>query len=67
MGRRVVVANRAVAGTGENLAVMDEHGADGDFAGGGRGTRFRERLLHELDVRFHLRRENNTRKDRKRN
>ncbi len=67
VGSGVAIANGAVAGTGKNLAVMDEHGADGDFAGGGGGgTRFSKCFLHELNVRFHLRRENNMRKDRKR-
>jgi len=63
----VAVADRAVTGKSEDLAVMDEHGADGDFAGGSRGACFGERCLHELDVSFHCRRENNMRKERKRN
>ncbi len=54
VGRRVVVANRAVAGTGENLAVMDKHGTDWDFAGGSCVARFGKSLLHELGVTLHL-------------
>ncbi len=53
VGRGVAIADGAVAGTGENPAVMDEHGADGDFAGGGRETSFGQGLLHELDISFH--------------
>src|SRR5260370_21213849 len=53
VGRGVAIADGAVAGTGENLAVMDEHGADGDFAGGGRETSFGQGFLHELEITFH--------------
>ncbi len=62
----VAIADGAVARTGENFAVMDEHGADGYFAGCCRSARFNQRFPHELDVSFHLRRENNTRKQWKR-
>jgi len=61
VGGGVAVANGAIAGTSEDLGVVDEHGADGNFAGCGGGTGFDERFLHELNVSFHLRRENNTR------
>lgn len=61
MSGRVVVADAAVAGTGENLAVMDKDGANGDFAGSGGVACFRECFLHELDVSFHLGRENSMR------
>ena len=54
-------ANRAVAGAGQNFAVLDEHGPDGDFARGGRGAGFVEGHFHERDVRFHLGREDNMR------
>lgn len=57
----IAVANRAVAGAGENFAVLDEHGADGYFAGRGCGAGFLKGHLHECDVRFHLRREDNMR------
>ncbi len=57
----VTVANCAVARAGQNFAVMDEHGADGYFARSGRGAGFLEGRLHECDVRFHLRREDNMR------
>ena len=67
VGSGVIVADGAIAGTAENLAVVDEHGADGDFAGYSCGARFSDRLLHELDVCFHLPRENNTRGEEKLN
>ena len=57
VGRGVIVADGAVAGACEDLALMDQESADGDFAGRGRGAGFGERLLHELDVGFHLSRE----------
>jgi len=43
----IVVADGAIAGTAEDLSVMDEHGADGHFAGAGRGAGFRECFLHK--------------------
>lgn len=63
MGGGVAIADGAVTGTGEDLAVVDEDGADGDFSGCSCAARLGEGFLHELDVSFHLRRENNTRKD----
>ena len=66
VGRGIVVSDGTVAGTSECFAVVDKHGADGNFAGGGGGVGFSERLLHEFEVRFHLGRENNTRKRRMR-
>ncbi len=56
----VAITDGAVARTGENFAVMDEHGTDGYFAGCCRSARFNQRFPHELDVSFHLRREDNT-------
>jgi hypothetical protein len=53
VGRGVIVTDGAIAGTDQNLMVVDEHGANGDFGGFGRGTGFRERFLHELNVCFH--------------
>jgi len=38
--RGVTIANGAVAGTGEDFAVTDEDGADGDLAGFGSGAGF---------------------------
>ena len=67
VGRGVIVADGAIAGTGQNLAVVDEHSADRDFAGLGGSARFHQRILHELNVGFHLRRENNMREEEKRN
>jgi hypothetical protein len=63
VGGGVAIADRAVAGTGEDLGVVDEDGADGDFAGLGSGARFGERFLHELDFCFHLSREDNMRQE----
>ncbi len=63
----IAIADRAIASTGEDFAVMDKHGPDGDFAGCGCGTSLRESFLHELDISFHIGRKNNTRKERKRN
>jgi hypothetical protein len=59
----IAIENRAVAGAGENLTLMDEHGADGYFACCGRSAGFFESHLHEPDVRFHLRREDNMRRE----
>src|SRR5229473_5682901 len=59
VGRGVAIADGAVAGTGENPAVTDEHGADGDFAGCGGGAGLSKSFLHELNVGFHLPREDN--------
>jgi hypothetical protein len=60
MGGGVTIADRAVAGTGENLAVMDQDSAYGDFAGSSCRAGLGERFLHELDVGFHAGRENST-------
>jgi hypothetical protein len=59
VGCGIAIANGAIAGAGEDLAVADEDGADGNFAGRCRGASFGERFLHELDVSVHLLRENN--------
>jgi hypothetical protein len=59
VGRGVIVADGAIAGTGQNLAVVDEHSADRDFAGLGGGTGLSKSFPHELDVGFHVERENN--------
>jgi hypothetical protein len=61
VGGGVAIADGAVPATGEDLAGADEYGADWDFAGFGCGARLNERFLHELDIGFHLRRENNMR------
>jgi hypothetical protein len=53
VGGGIAVADRAIAGTGEELALVDEHSADRDFAGCGGRTSFGERCLHELDVLLH--------------
>jgi len=56
----VAVANGAVAAAGENLIPMDEHGADGDFAGLGGGAGFFQRDLHEFLITHCLVTENIT-------
>jgi hypothetical protein len=66
MGRGVAIADGAIARAGENPALVDEHSTDGNFAGFGGGTSFREGFLHELDVSVHPRRENNMREEEKR-
>ncbi len=67
VGGWIVVADSAVAGAGENLSVVNQDGSDGDFAGEGRGAGLRECFLHELEVSFHLWREDSTGKEKKRN
>ena len=67
VGSGVAITDGAVVRTRQNLACMDEHGADGDFAGFGGGAGLSKSFLHELDIDFHLRRENNTREEQKRN
>ncbi len=67
VGGRITIADGPVARTGKNLAVVDKHGSDGNFASCGRGPSFRQGFPHVLDVGFHAGRENNTRKERERN
>lgn len=50
---RIVIANRAIARAHENGIVVDEYGADGDFAGVGRGAGFVESKLHIVEVVWH--------------
>jgi len=66
MGGGVIVANGTVVRTRQNLAITDEHSADGDFAGLGSGASFCKGFLHELDISFHLPREDNMREEQKR-
>src|SRR5260370_26416507 len=61
----VTIANCTVAGTNEDLSIVDKHCADWNFAGCRCGMRFRQVFLHELYVSFHLARENNMRRDAK--
>ncbi len=58
VGGGVIVADGAIAGTGEDFAAVDEDGPDGDIASGSRGASFLKRCLHELDISFHVHREN---------
>jgi len=53
VGGGVAIADGAVAGTGQDLAVTDEDSTNGDFGCGRSNARFRERFLHELDLIFH--------------
>ena len=50
----VVVANRAIAGTGDDFLFVDEDCADGDFTGFGGGAGFVERELHVVEIGRHL-------------
>ena len=65
VGGRIVVADGAIAGTRENLSVVNQDGSDGHFASEGRGAGFRECFLHEWEVSFHLRREDSMGKEKK--
>ena len=56
----IAVVNGAVAGTGNDGAIMHQKRADGHFAGGRRSARFLECLLHEFNVGIHLEPENST-------
>jgi len=38
VGGRVTIADSTVTGTREDFAIMDDEGADGDFAGSGHGA-----------------------------
>ena len=60
--RRIIIANRAVVRSGKDFAVMDQHSANRNFADCGRCTCFCKGLPHELDVSFHVERENNMQK-----
>jgi hypothetical protein len=53
----IIVANGAIARAHENGIVVDEYGADGDFAGVGRGAGFVESKLHIVEVVRHGRNE----------
>ena len=53
VGGGVTIADGTIAGTSEDLAFADEHGANGDFAGFGGGTGFGECFVHKLDISLH--------------
>ena len=59
----IAVANRAVAGAREDFAVVHEHGADRHFACRGCRAGLLKGHLDECDVRFHLGREDNMRRE----
>jgi hypothetical protein len=59
VGGGVVVTNGAVAGTGEDSIVVNEHGADWNFTGISRSTSFGESELHEMKIAGHQRHEDN--------
>lgn len=49
----VAIADGAIAGTGDDLAIVDEHGADRDFTSCCRRVRFVQRSAHEFDIGIH--------------
>ena len=53
VGGGVIIADGAIAGAREDDIVVDEHGADGDLAGGGRGAGFVESKLHIVKIIRH--------------
>ena len=53
VGSGVAVADGAVAGTGEDAVILDEHCTDGNFAGFGGGAGFGKRELHKVEVVRH--------------
>jgi len=66
VGGGIAIANRAVAGAGEDFTIVDDAGADRDFAGSHRCARLLEGELHERDVKVddsHVGPENSTWKD----
>ena len=63
VGRGVAIADGAVPRASEDLAIMDKHCADGNFADCPCGARFSQGFLHELEVSFHVLRKNNTREE----
>ncbi len=60
VGGGVIVADGTVAGACQDLAAVDEDGADRYLPGRGRGVGFGQGFLHELNVRVLHRTENNT-------
>ena len=63
---RVIVADGAVAGAREDFTVADEDRPDRDFPRFGGRTALLKGFLHELDVSFHVERENSMREERRR-
>ena len=53
VGGRVIVADGAITGAGDDFVFVDKDGTDGNFAGIGGSTRFVERELHVLEVGEH--------------
>ena len=62
VGGRVTIADSTVTGTREDFAIMDDEGADGDFAGSSCGAGFLDGHVHEGNVSVHDEREDSTRK-----
>src|SRR5260370_31410979 len=54
VGRGVVVADGAVVRTRQNLSLMDEHSANGNFAGFGCCVPHSPGLFHKLDINLPL-------------
>jgi len=61
VGGGVAVANGAIAGAGEDLAVMHQDGADRHFASGRCGARLSQGFSHGLEIGFHVVPEDNMR------
>jgi hypothetical protein len=66
VSRGIVIADGAVAGAGNDLAIVHQNRAYGNLAGFRAGTGFRKSFLHAPDISFHVRRENNMWEERKR-
>lgn len=57
VGGGVVVTDGAIAGLGDDFAVVDEKCADRNFSGGGSGTGFPKGELHEIEISGHAKKE----------
>ncbi len=50
VGGGVIITDGAIAGTGKDLVIVDDDGANWNLACGSRGQGFTEGFLHELDI-----------------
>jgi len=55
MRRRIVITNGAIPGSGQDAFILDENGANGDFAGFSRSASFLKGELHEMQIVRHKR------------
>jgi len=53
MGRGIIVANGAIARARQVYVILNEHGADGDFAGIGGNTSLFQSNAHEMEIVRH--------------